>query len=393
MKRFTLKTKVTLLFPMAMTLLFACLLLLMYSFLQKYIKETVSNQQYQIVSVLAEDIDRSFAHNSEMLASIAKKITPGMVDDPQKALLYLIQQREHLLDFNNGLFIFTPEGRVVAELPLGLERVGMDFSFREYFKQTIAIRKPFISDPYESALKHHHPAIMFTAPVFNNSGTLLGILGGSVDLSNSAFIGRLTSVKMGKSWPPFLFNSDRLIVFHPDNSRIMKHDIPPGANKLLDQALTGFDGSGETVNGHGLKTLSTYKHLKTKNWILGADYPLVEAYAAADKIRNVFLIILPIFSLGLFWFMRRYLNKMTDPIITLTRHVEELPAKSGAARMFQNRGGMRSPRWDRPSISSCMRVIFSGSSLKRISKSVNVPMSSCIARMNTCRRCMKPRWV
>lgn len=339
MQPFSLKTKVTLLFPMAITVLFACLLLLIYSFLQKYIKETVSNQQYQIVSILAEDIDQSVAHNVAVLVSVAGKITPEMVNNPQKTLLYLKQQSEHLLAFDNGLFVFTPEGRLVAELPLGLERVGTDFSFREYFKQTVATQKPSISDPYESSKKYHHPAIMFTAPIFNSSGALAGILGGSVDLSDSAFIGRLTSVRMGKNGYPFLFNSDRLIVLHPEKSRIMKYDIPLGSNKLLDRSLTGFDGSGETVNSRGLKMLSTFKHLKTKNWILGANYPLVEAYATANKIRNAFLMVLPIFSLGLFWFMRRYLNRMTDPVITLTRHVEELPAKSGEARVYHAQGG------------------------------------------------------
>lgn len=339
MQPFSLKTKVTLLFPMVITVLFACLLLLMYSFLQKYIKETVSNQQYQIVSVLADDIDRNVVHNVEVLVSVAEKITPGMVSDPQKALLYLKQQSEHLLVFDNGMSVFTPEGRLVAELPLGLERTGTDYSFREYFRQTVATRKPIVSDPYESSQKHHNPAIMFTAPIFSDSGALIGVLGGSADLNSSAFVGRLTNVKIGKSGYTFLFNEDRLMVLHPDTSRIMKHDIPLGSNKLLDRALTGFDGSGETVNSRGLKTLSTFKHLKTKNWILGANYPLVDAYAAITKIRNAFLMVLSLFSVGLFWFMRRYLNRITDPVITLTRHVEELPSKSGEERVYHALGG------------------------------------------------------
>lgn len=335
MQQYSLKTKVTLFFPVATTLLFLCLLLLMYSVLQKYSKETVLNQQDQFVSVLAEDIDQSIMHDSEALVSIAAKITPELVSNPQKMLLYLKKQSEHLLDFDNGLFVFTPEGKMVAELPLGLERSGTDFSYREYFRQTVTTRKQVISDPYESSQKHHHPAIMFTAPIFSSSGSLLGVLGGSVDLNNSASIGRLTNVKIGKSGYTFLFSSDRQMVLHPDKSRIMKYDIPPGSNKLLDRALTGFDGSGETVNSRGLQTLTTFKHLKTKNWILGANYPLVEAYAPANKIRNVFLIVLPLFSVGVFWFMRRYLNRITVPIISLTRHVEELPTKSGEDRVHQ----------------------------------------------------------
>ncbi len=54
--------------------------------------------------------------------------------------------------------------------------------------------------------------------------------------------------------------------------------------------------------------------------------------------RHTFLIVLPVFSLALFLFMRRYLRNMTDPINALTRHVEELPAKSGEERLFQTQG-------------------------------------------------------
>lgn len=338
MKQFTLKTKVTLFFPLAITLMFACLFLLISSLLQQYIKNSVSEQQYQLVSLLAEDIDRTIALNSQILMSIGGKITPEMMHDSSRALQYLKTQDEHQFSFDNGLFLFNADGRIVAELPLGLSRVGKDFSFREYFKQTVITRKPFISDPYKSSQSHHHPAIMFTAPLFDRSGTLMGVLGGSVDLNNSAYFGRLPNVKMGKTGYSFLVNSDRLIVLHPDTSRIMKYDIPPGSNALLDRALAGFDGSGETVNSRGLHTLSSFKHLKTKNWILGANFPLVEAYAPTARIRNAVMLALPFLSLALFWVMRRYLHKITDPIIKLTHHVEELSTKSGDERIFQIQG-------------------------------------------------------
>lgn len=354
MQPFSLKTKVTLLFPMVITVLFACLLLLMYSFLQKYSKETVSDRQYQIVSVLADNIDRNVAHNVEVMVSVAEKITPEMVNDPKKALLYLKQQSEHLLVFDNGLFVFTPEGRIQAELPLELERTGTDFSFREYFRQTIATRKPIVSDPYESSQKHRHPAIMFTAPIFSGSGALIGVLGGSADLSNSAFAGRLKNVKMGNSGYTFLFNEDRLMVLHPDTTRIMKHDIPSGSNKLLDRALTGFDGSGETVNSRGLDTLSTFKHLKTKNWILGANYPLVEAYAPVTKIRNAFLIVLPIFQWGCSGLCGAISAKWRTRFSCLP--VMWKNCRQGAVRHACSRamGGMRLQHWERPLTSSCV---------------------------------------
>jgi PAS domain S-box-containing protein len=336
--RFTFKNKVTLFFPLSTTVALAALLFVIYSLMQNYIKETISSQQYQTVSFLADDIDQRVAASQIALVAVAGKINRSMASDPKRALTYLKQQDEHLLNFDNGLFLFDHQGGIVAELPLELKRVGKDFSFRHYFKQTVTTRQPVISDPYVSSQSHHPPAIMLTAPIFDKDGSLIAVLGGSIDLTQASFLGWLANFKFGKTGYMFLFNTDRLMILHPDKNRIMKEDIPAGANRLLDRAIEGYDGSGETVNSRGLRALSSFKHLKTNNWIIGANYPLEEAYAPANSIRNVFLTVLPIFSFGLFWFMRRYLDRTTDPIIKLTRHVEELPAKRGAARIFQIQG-------------------------------------------------------
>lgn len=81
--------------------------------------------------------------------------------------------------------------------------------------------------------------------------------------------------------------------------------------------------------------------LKTKATLL---FPLVITllfvclFLPAYKTGNAIQIAMPIFSLALFWLMRRYLDRMIDPIIRLSRHVQELSAKSGAERMFPTHG-------------------------------------------------------
>lgn len=339
MPRFTLKTKVTLFFPLGITIALAGLLFLIHSLLQSYIKDSISNQQYQILSILADDIDQNVIAHHKTLQIIASRVTKAMVDNPEQALAYLRSQNEHLTDFDNGIYLFNHEGRIVADTAQGLERVGKDFSFRDYLKQTMATGKPFLSDPFESAQQHHHPAITFTAPIFDKEGSLLAIMGGSVDLTRSTFIEKLSKVKLSKGGYVYLYNKSRMFISHPDKNRIMKQDVPPGVNKLFDRATEGFEGTDETVTSRGLHTLSSFKQLKTKNWIIAANYPVVEAYAPIYKLKITFLIVLPLLSLATFWFMRRYLIRFTDPIVQFTRHVEELPWKNGAERIFPVQGG------------------------------------------------------
>ena len=336
--RLTLKTRVTILFPLAITIAVGSLLFLIHTLLQHYIKESISTHQFQIVSLLADDIDRRIVAQQQGIAIIANKVTREMVQSPQAALAFLQEENEHLVDFDNGMFLFDAQGKMIAELPLGLTRSGADFSYRDYMQQTLTTKKPFLSDPYISSQNHHPPAIMFTAPIVATDGTLLAVLGGSVDLTKGSFLGRLTNVKLGESGYLFLFNHDRLMVLHPDKSRIMQKDIPPGANKLLDKALQGFEGTGETVNSRGRQMLTSFKHLQSKDWIIGGNYPLAEAYAPVNKQKTVFLAIFPLFSLSTFWFTRRYLHRFTAPIVQLTDHVKSLPDKNGAQRIFPFQG-------------------------------------------------------
>lgn len=335
----TLKTKVALIYPTAITIALACTLFLMFTMLQSYIKKNISNHQYQIISLLADDIDRNVADNHEALVVIAGRVTRKMAGSPEQSLNYLQSQSEHLKFFDNGLYLFDPRGRIIADSVFGLGQTGRDYSFRAYLKQTITTRKPLVSDPFESAKQHHHPAVIFTVPVFDVDGSLIAVLGGSVDLSRSSLVEKLSRIKLTKGGYVYLYNKDRMMIAHPDKTRIMKRDVPPGANRLYDRAIAGFEGTDETVTSRGLHTLLSFKHLKTKDWIIAANYPVAEAFAPVNKLRNAFLIALAFFSTATFWFMRRYLKRLTDPIVHLTRHVEDLRLKKGEDRMFLSQGG------------------------------------------------------
>ena len=226
----------------------------------------------------------------------------------------------------------------MAELPLGLERSGKDFSYRDYLKTTFATRKPTISDPYASSKGQHHPALMFTAPILDKSGALLAVLGGSIDLARSPFLERLADVKIGRNGYLYVINTDRITLFHPDSRRIMQRYPPPGANRMLDRAIAGFDGTGETVTSRGLHVLASFKHLKNRNWIIAANYPVDQAYEPIKKANTLlFGILVPVALLATL-LLRRALSRLTSPILALARHVETLADKRGDERLFHAEG-------------------------------------------------------
>lgn len=116
------------------------------------------------------------------------------------------------------------------------------------------------------------------------------MLGCSVQLTSPLALGGIRLTQIGRSGYLYIYDTQRTMILHPEGGRILKRDVPVGANRLFDAAIEGFEGSGETVNSRGVAMLLSLKRVKGADWILGAQLPLQEAFAplrdARDRIRS-----------------------------------------------------------------------------------------------------------
>jgi len=298
------------------------------------LKQTITDQQNTLLTVIAQNIDQKIGAAQRTLVAVSREITPDIVNDPDAAQQYLDNRPGAKSIFDNGLFLLSRDGRIIAESPYIAGRRGRDISFREFYKKTISTDRPFISAPFISTHTPGTPAVLFTAPVRSKDGTLIAILGGGLNLLQDNFLGELSRTRIAKNGYLYLFAHDRTMIMHPDRSRIMEQAAPPGANRLLDRALKGFEGVEENVNSRGLRALTSFKHLQTTDWIVGANYPLSEAYEPVQRavkyiiaaiLASVFLTIMVI---------RRIMGSYTDTLVLFTRHVKDISSKKGTERLF-----------------------------------------------------------
>jgi len=295
-------------------------------YFERQFRETISQQQFTVVSVLAEAIDNKVQAARETLISVAGKANPAMVLDSRQAQAFLDERAGTRTFFDSGLFIFSPAGILVAASPAEPLLQGKDYAFREYIKKTVATGRPQISAPFFSTQAHHHPIVMFTAPITDARGNLKGILGGALDLLKENFLGKLADIKIGEHGYLFLYSTDRTMIVHPDRTRILQQDVPLGVNRLFDLAINGFEGTGDTVNSRGLHAVSTFKHLKTTNWILGANLPESEVYAPIHRAKwylLVALVVTLLLSYGIAWWV---MGRLTAPLLQFTDHVRGFTA-------------------------------------------------------------------
>lgn len=237
--------------------------------------------------------------------------------------------------FDDGLTLLTAQGVFVAESPAQNQREIVDFSNQPAFLHASSAQQPLIATPYYSTRSSHHPMEQFFAPVRGDSGDIIGWLAGGIRLDGDHVIGSVAKYKIGETGYMFIYAYDRTMLMHPDPSRILQQDVPVGVNELFDKALTGWEGTGVTVNSKGLKAMASFKHLKTVPWILASNYPVAEAFVPSQRAGKALIIIIALLVLvGLIvsWMV---LRSIMHPIAILTAHLQQLDHLDGSPSQIE----------------------------------------------------------
>ena len=192
-------------------------------------------------------------------------------------------------NFGNGIFLLDPQGNILLDYPSHPDLQGRSVGFREYFIRTMAEQKGVLSAPYVSA-RTGRPVLTVTAPIRDQQGIIRGVVACSYDLLDPETLGGLRQQRLGQSGYLYLFDRSRMMILHPDTTRILQRDIPLGANKILDQAIEGYEGPGATVNSRGIPMLVSYMGVRGTPWILGAQIPQAEAFEATADSRRLMLL-------------------------------------------------------------------------------------------------------
>ncbi len=327
-----LKTKFTLIVSILIAI-FSLIALFAFSHYMNSIKETIAQQQFLMVSTLADELDSKLLTAQQDLIAFAKVVPPDIMQNQEKAQLFLDNKPILQRTFDNHIFLLTPSGKLFIESPYMPGRRGLDFSFREFVSKTLKTEKPYISDPYVTTQSHKPTVITFTVPLFGDNGKITGILGAGIDLKKENFLGKLSTIKIGETGYLVLSAADRTLIMHPDKQRILTKQAP-GLNVLHDKAIAGFEGTGETITSYGTKMLSSYKRLKAKNWILIADYPQAEAYRPIQAAERYFIITTVTGIMAVFFIISFTIKCFIKPLELLTQHVKDIPQKTGDDRFL-----------------------------------------------------------
>ncbi len=332
-----LKTRVAVAIS-ALFVLFATLLAMYVHYAsERDYRRTIATQQLLLVNSLAETIDDKLSVAQHALLAESAKVQTDIAANADKAQGFLDHQHSLHAIFDNGLFLFSTDGRLIAESPFLSGRRNRDISYRDYFQITMKTGKPIISAPYQSTHSPGHPAIMMTAPIFSEQGRIAAIMGGSLDLHGSNILVELPRRKMNNHGDLFLLSADGMVIIHPDKTMIMQRHWG-GDNSQLAMVLKNPEGTTELVNARKQPVLASFKRLQRTPWIVVAEYPLTLMLAPLERAKQALRLVVlgsTIVVLVVVWLMMYYLMA---PLSSFTRHVETLAENGSEEKLFRIKG-------------------------------------------------------
>ena len=134
-----------------------------------------------------------------------------------------------------------------------------------------------MGEPYRSA-RTKEPVCTFTAPLLDPAGRLLGMVGCSVKLLGKEALGMLRVQPLGSTGYLYIIDQTRLMIMHPQDSRVLRRDAPLGPICSLKMPSRASRGWGRPSTPGGIPMLVAFKRVPQTNWIVAAQQPRAEAW-------------------------------------------------------------------------------------------------------------------
>ena len=304
----------------------AVLLLIVQSFAQFYSLRSdllagLEREQFTLLSALAERLDSQIEERQAVLQHSARTVPFERLADLGLLERHL-QGKSELLALFDDLYIFDAQGVLLVDWPQKPGRRGLDMSARDYVRGVRDLRQPVISQPILGKATRQ-PIIVIAVPVLDARGELAAILAGVLNLYKPNLIGELGNRRIGEGGYFYLVSRERLVIAHPDRSRILQPASSDQENPSLGRAFAGFEGTLEGVNRRGLRGFFTFKRLATTGWILASVVPSDEALRPVAKIQRdmgLVTLLLILLAMPLVWWLAR---RLFAPLGTLAAAMDE----------------------------------------------------------------------
>ena len=290
-------------------------------FLRQDMEETLSAQQFSVVSLLADEVDRSVRARIKGLEAVAARMDRTSLDKPQELTRTLEHLPILLSLFNWGVIITDERGHSVSSLPLDFQRTGIDYSDVAVVRQVLKEQRTIVGAALIGPTTHQ-PMVPIATPIRDDEGRTIGALIGLTNLSQPNFLDDISGNRFGRKGGYLITEpQSRTFIAATDKSRVMRPGPPRGVNPVYDKYIDGFEGSGVALSSRGVVELSSSKRIPATGWLMQSVLPAEEAFAPIARIQQRLVgssVLLTLLAGSIaWWWLRRQLAPLKEAAVLL----------------------------------------------------------------------------
>ncbi len=272
----SLGTKTTALLAAIVTVVFAIAAAGSLHFQEESLKSSIFKGLDGQARTAASGISAFVEESLREAQAVAATLPPGGPTRLRDVEAHLELMSRNFPKFENGIFVLDRHGTFLADYPSHPELRGESFAFRDYYLRAIREKRAIVGKPYRSK-RTGKPVLTFAAPVLDERGEVTAVVACSTDLLSRDALGGYRNLKFGETGYLYVFDGARHLLVHPVDERLLTY-VEQGKNRLLDAAVRGYEGAGETLNSQGVPMLLAVRRIPNLEWIVGVQMPEREAY-------------------------------------------------------------------------------------------------------------------
>lgn len=303
--------------------------------------------QGKITTLIAENLDKQLDDALSGLAAEAEIFPHQLLNDSVAARRWLDdRQGIKSVFFDHGLFIVDVATNVMVN-STEVQGISTSPEFKKWVKLAMENDYSVISSPYlitadTPQQTTPHMTVLAIAPLHDAQRNVIGAMVGSFDLSQHELIASIAKKSIGKTGYFYIItSSDGAVVMHKDPTLLLQHDVWPIPRNILEVADLCAKSPITTTDNNGVPVIATFTKLNTTGWILGANYPIDEAYAVTQKQAGKTLSFVVMgFALATLvtWLMTRYFIR---PLDLLASHMSSIDVSNSPLETLYVKGGGR----------------------------------------------------
>lgn len=254
-------------------------------FLREDLTQLVSAQQTALADEVAREIDYKIRERRRLLDQLAATLPHSLLGQPARLEAWLAERHRLNPVFNLGLLVIDTGGRVIADFPQVAGRRGASAASNPGFQRAMHGEAGIGAPLFGTFTKQ--PALPMGVPLKDGRGRVEAVLVGVTALTAPDFLDRINQGRIGETGGFLLVSPvDKRFVAASDPDLLLKPTPPPGVNLLHDRAMSGFRGSGVTVNAKGVEELSAMASVPSTGWFVVARMPTAEAFAPVRRAQD-----------------------------------------------------------------------------------------------------------